>query len=556
MINKKINKTSFILVILSIGVTFLPLNAINQIQSLQHPSEEIFLSSKLQPPFLYHPVTTKNPEAQYFFNLGLAFVYAFNHEAAYRYFKQAAERDPQLAMAYWGMALTLGPNINMDITPEKVKEAFAAIQQALKLAPNATANEQAYIKALSTRYSDDPHPDLKLLAHRYHQAMRNLVAKFPDDLDAATLFAESGLDLNPWNQWTSDGRPQENTLEIVKVLESVIKRDPNHLGANHYYIHAIEGSNHPERALMSANRLRHVNINGHILHMPSHIDMRIGDYESAAQANVRAVAADQAYIQKYGAGGIYPVHYMSHNLYFLTQAYMMEGRFADAKKAADELQAFYTPHFRNMPELEYYQHTPLLPLLRFHRWNEILSLPFRPNPSMLISNAMWYFARALAYASLGEWGPAKEEQKLFQEAWKQLTPDMTYGNNRADQVMTIADHVLNAKIEEVQHRMPLAISFLQKAVAVQDNLRYNEPPDWFFPVRESLGGALLRDQQIKEAEQVFRKELEKNPGNGRALFGLWKSLEAQKRDTDAFWIKMAFEKAWRNSDRPLSTEDL
>jgi tetratricopeptide (TPR) repeat protein len=506
---------------------------------------------------LHHPVTTANKEAQLFFDQGFTFMYAFNHDAAYYSFKKAAEIDPQLAMAYWGMALALGTNINIPITPENEKEAYDHIQRALKLMPNATANEQAYIKALSKRYSLDPNRNQKKLETDYSNAMKEVMQQFPDDLDVATLYAESAMNINPWNQWTLEGKPRPGTLEIVGVLESVIKRNPHHLGANHYYIHAVEASEHPEWALMSAKRLPFLApASGHIQHMPSHIYMLLGDYEAAASANEAAIAADKAYIRQYGIGQIYPVHYMSHNLAFLSRSYAMGGNFERARGAANELAGFYTPHFEEMPELEYYYSVPAFALLRFHRWQDVLQLPPPQDPKMAVSKALWHFARALAFAALKEHDQSEEEQAIFQREWKQLPQSAIFGSNSADQILSIANDLLDAKQAEIKGNLGDAIAFLKRGVKTQDELKYSEPPDWFFPMRESLGGALMRAHQYKEAEAVFRADLEKHPRNGRDLFGLLKSLEAQGLSTNAFWVEREFKQAWKNSDTPLTIDNL
>lgn len=505
---------------------------------------------------LEHPVTTKSPAAQLYFNQGLTFMYAFNHDAAYCSFQQAAEQDPKLAMAYWGMALALGQNINIDITPNREKSAYEAIQKALELSSDASENEQDYIKALSKRYSNAEKPDIKSLAEQYSKEMNALMKKYPDDPDAAVLYAESGLDLNPWRQWSASGEPTNGILEILAVLEGVLKRNPMHLGANHFYIHAIEASNNPEKALMCAERLRKLlPSSGHLLHMPSHIYILVGDYHLAAECNEDAVAADREYIREYGMAGIYPLHYLSHNLYFLSRAYSMEGRFMDAYNAAKDLENFYKPNFGDMPDLEYYISNTIFVLLRFGHWKEVLKDP-APESSMPVTNVLWHFARGIAYAALNQPDKAEEEQKAFLDAKSKVPQDAIFGYNKASQVFMIAENLLKSKIALSQKNSEQEIEFLRKAIAVQDTLNYNEPPDWFFPVRENLGGALLRNKQFKEAEKVFREDLSKHPRNGRSLFGLMESLKAQSRETDAYWVKKEFEKAWKYSDVKLIISDL
>src|ERR1700694_4948575 len=317
---------------------------------------------------MHHPVSTTSAEAQRFFDQGLALVYAFNHDEAVRSFKRAAELDPQMVMADWGMALALGPNINLDVDPQREKAAYEAVQRALSLSANAPENERAYIEALAKRYSIDPKADLKKLAVDYKNAMGELIKRYPDDLDAATLYAESAMDLRPWQLWSADGKPAEGTEEIVAVLESVLRRNPNHPGAIHYYIHAVEASPHPERALAYAPKLPQLMpMAGHLMHMPAHIYARTGDYENAALSNVHAAAADEAYIKAGGLQGIYPLMYYSHNLHFLAIAYSMEGRFTDAMRATKQLEANVSPHLKDMPMLEGFMTvTPLL-LVGFNR---------------------------------------------------------------------------------------------------------------------------------------------------------------------------------------------
>src|SRR5947209_14020979 len=284
---------------------------------------------------LHHPVSTRSPEAQRFFDQGLRLVYAFNHEEAVRSFQRAAELDPDCPMAYWGMALALGPNINADVDPEREKLAYEAIQKALPLAAKVSEPERAYIGAMAKRYTSDPKADLKKLNVDYRNAMAEVIKRYPDDPDAATFYAESIMLLRPWQYWSADGKPAEGTLELVAVLEAVLKRNPDHVGANHFYIHAVEASLHPEWALPSAQRLKVLTpAAGHLVHMPAHIDIRTGNYEAAARANVYAAEADREYFKKAGTQSMYAMMYYSHNLHFLTMANCMQGRFTDAQRAA------------------------------------------------------------------------------------------------------------------------------------------------------------------------------------------------------------------------------
>lgn len=505
---------------------------------------------------LHHPVATNQILGQLYFDQGLTFIYAFNHDAAYWSFLRASEVDPNMAMAYWGMALALGSNINMQITPERAKIAYEIIQKAIQKSENGPENEKEYIHALFQRYSKASDEDQQQLALRYSQAMQKLSHKYSDDPDAAVLYAESILDINPWNQWSLDGKPLEGTMEAVKTLQSVLKRIPDHLGANHYYIHAVEASSHPEIALMSAERLQTLlPSSGHILHMPSHIYLLVGDYAQAIHSNLAAVAADREYIREYGMHGIYPLHYLSHNLYFLSRAYTLQGCFEDAKQAANDLTAFYVNHFKKMIDLEYYSSAPLTVLITFHRWKDILDMQ-PPNEEMLVATTLWRFGRSMAFANIGNISQALQEQRLFLEGKKQITSDQVFGYNKANQILAIADHCLEAKLAEVQGNYDKAVIFLKNAVDIQDHLRYNEPPDWFFPIRETLGAILLRIQRSHDAEEIFRQELKRHPRSGRALFGLKESLLAQSRFVDAYWINEEFQKAWRYSMLSLNLNDL
>lgn len=514
---------------------------------------------KLNPKYIaiHHPVTTPETLAQLYFDQGLTFIYAFNHDAAYWSFLRASEVDPNMAMAYWGMALALGPNINMESSPERSRVAYDSIQKGIQLiSKNGLESERDYISALAKRYSNNPKANAKQLALDYSQAMRELSHKYPDDLDATVLFAESILDINPWNQWNSYGKPLEGTMEAVGKLQSVLKRDPNHLGANHYYIHVVEASLHPEMALMAAERLgKLLPSSGHILHMPSHIYMLVGDYLKAALSNEAAVGVDREYIREFGVSGIYPIHYLSHNLYVLSRAYIMLGRFEDALRSANELAAFANPHFKQMPELEYFASAPLTVFIIFHRWKNILEMA-KPNDSLQMTLTLWHFGRALAFANLGDISQAIKEQQLFLDEKKKLSSEQAFGYNKAEPILKIAAYCLDAKLAEVQGKTPQALEFLRKAVAEQDTLRYNEPPDWFFPVREMLGGLLLRTRKPAEAEVVFREALNKHPRYGRVLFGLRESLQAQSKLHDLFWINEEFQKAWLYSNISLTINDL
>jgi tetratricopeptide (TPR) repeat protein len=386
-----------------------------------------------------------------------------------------------------------------------------------------------------------------------------VVKSYPDDLDAATLFAESGMNLHAWALWHVDGTPEAGTEEIVATLESVIRRDPNHLGAIHYYIHAVEASPNPERALAGANKLASLAPGaGHIVHMPAHIYIRTGDYEAAVKTNEEAAAVDRAYIKATNAQGIYPMMYYSHNLHFIAMCASMNGNYAEAKKNADMLAEHVGPGVKMMPSLEGFMTVPMAVDVRFHRWDDILAMK-QPDPSMKTATVFWHFARGMAFASKGKMSEAEAEYKVVADAEGATPEDAVFAMpiyNKTKDILKIAESVLGAKIAIEKKDNAQAISLLTSAVAIQDTLKYGEPPDWFFPVRESLGGALLMNGDAAGAEQVFRADLDRNPRNPRSLFGLQQALRAQKRDYDASFVESEFKASWKGGATALKIDDL
>jgi tetratricopeptide (TPR) repeat protein len=512
---------------------------------------------------LHHPVSTKNEAAQNFFDQGLRLIYAFNHDEAARSFQKAAELDPKLAMAYWGIAEAVGPNYNDPASEDRFKQAHEAIQKAVGLSGGASSVtsdvERAYILAMAKRFPADPKSDLRKAAEEYRDAMRELVKDYPDDLDAATLFAESAMNLHPWGLWHQDGTPEDGTEEIVATLESVIKRDPNHLGAIHYYIHTVEASNSPERALAGANRLAALAPGaGHIVHMPAHIYIRTGDYAAAVKTNEEAAAADRAYIKSSGVQGIYPMMYYSHNLHFIAMSAAMDGDYAKSSKAAEMLAAHVGPSVKDMPPLEGFMTIPMAVNVRFHKWDAILAMK-EPDAEMKATVGFWHFARGMALAGKGRISEAEAEHKIVTEAEKATPPDAIFQmpiNNKTKDILKIAENVLGAQVALGKKDNAAALNLLREAVAVQDTLKYDEPQDWFFPVRESLGGALLISGDMKGAEQVFRDDLARNPRNPRSLFGLHRALKAQDRNSDAWFVEQEFHNAWKGGTTELKVEDL
>jgi tetratricopeptide (TPR) repeat protein len=508
---------------------------------------------------LHHPVSTKNKDAQAFFDQGLRFIYAFNHDEAARSFAHAAEIDPKLAMAYWGVAEAVGPNYNDPADPDRYKRAHEAIQKAVDLSVDTSSSDRAYIQALAHRFPADPKSDLRRAAEDYRDAMRELTIEFPDDLDAATLFAEAGMNLHPWGLWHQDGTPEAGTEEIVSTLESVIKRDPNHLGAIHYYIHAVEASSNPERALAGANRLAALAPGaGHIVHMPAHVYIRTGDYQAAVETNEKAAEVDRAYIKATGAQGIYPMMYYSHNLHFIAMCAAMNGNYAESRKNADLLMANVAPHVKEMPPLQGFTTIPLAVEVRFHHWNEILKMP-EPDASLQTATVFWHFARGMALAAIGKIAEADAQYKIVADAEAATPPDAIFQmpiNNKTKDVLKIAENVLGAKIDMAKRDNDGAIAKLREAVATQDTLKYDEPADWFFPVRESLGAALLMTGDAPGAEKVFRDDLDRNLRNPRSLWGLRQALLLEKREYDAGFVQKQFEASWKGGTEVLKLDDL
>lgn len=506
----------------------------------------------------HHEIATKSREAQDYFDQGMTFLFGFNHEEAASAFQAAAGLDPGSPMPLWGIALAVGPNYNMDVDAEREKLAFETMHRARKLAEHSPQIEKDYVAALAVRYSGEAKPDYKKLANDYASAMRGLSQKYPDDLDAATLYAESMMNLRPWQLWSRDGKPAEGTEEIIRVLESVLARDPNHAGANHYYIHAVEASPNPQRALPSASRLETlVPQAGHLVHMPAHIYIRTGNYAAAAKCNEISAERDRVYAEKAEKqGGMYDLMYHSHNEHFLAYADSMEGRYTGAKAAAEALAERLAPHAKMMPMLDSFILTPIWVDARFVKWEAILARP-EPAKELPGTHAFWRYSRALAFAARGEAvKTAAELDAMMAEAAK-FPPDASFDMlNTGKDVFALAAHVLAARVVAAQGKKDETIMRWRRAVELQDALNYSEPPSWYYPVRESLGAALLEAGRAADAEKVFREDLAKNPRNPRSLFGLAESLKAQKRDAEAAWVERGLKEAWKNADTALRLSDL
>ena len=489
------------------------------------------------------------------FDQGLAQAFGFHHEAAIASFERAAGLDPAAAMPHWGKAWALGPNYNLDIDDARATAAYDALAKAQSLVSEGSEREKAYVQALAARYSADPTADRPARARAFSQAMGALSTRYPDDLDAAVIYAESLMNLTPWKLWTVNGRPAPNTERIVAVLESVLLRNPNHLGANHYYIHAVEASRTPARAMASAQRLTAIaESSGHLLHMPAHIFARTGDHAGAAAANAAGAAADRRYMLSAPANGMYGMMYYPHNLHFLADSHMMQGRLADARQAADRVAEQLTPHAGMMPMVESMVVMPVSVLLRFSKYADVLALD-APPAERTVQRAWHHFARGTALAKTGKVEDAADEGKLLVAAIAAVPETAAFGGGGwapASSALNVAALSLDARIAAARGEHDRAIKYWQRAVAAADQLPYDEPPVWFYPVRESLGGALLAAGRAPDAERVFRDDLVKHPRNGRSLFGLRAALIAQGKEEDAAWVLREFNDAWKNADTQLT----
>ena len=499
-----------------------------------------------------HAVTATS-EAQKYFDQGLRLYYGFNHAEAIRAFREAARLDPACGMAWWGIAAAAGPNINMPMDDAAAKTASEAIAQAKDLAPGATPAEQAYIAALAARYSTDPKASRAALDTAYCDAMRKLTKRFPDDADAATLFAESILDMNPWNQWTHDGKPNPGTLEAVATLERVIKQHPEHPGANHFYIHAVEASDDPARALASAKRLETLEPGaGHLVHMPSHIYARTGRYAEALERNRVAVAVDEKYIAEQKPEGAYPLMYYNHNIQFIWFTATMEGRSEEALAAARKMAGNVPADMiSQMPMLEFIPPYPVITLVRFGRWDEALREPLPPASERYVMG-IFHYARGVAFAAKGQFEPATTELDSVRAIAAGVPVDMPISINWARPLLRVASNALAGEIATRQGETEAGLRWLRFAVAAEDSLHYDEPPTWCYPVRHTLGAALLKAGRAQDAEAVYRADQRRHPGNGWSLNGLAQALRAQGRAKEAAVAEMQFKAAWAHADVKLA----
>jgi tetratricopeptide (TPR) repeat protein len=500
----------------------------------------------------HHHAITATPLAQRYFDQGLRLVYAFNHDEAIAAFRTAAQLDTTCAMCWWGIALALGPNINVPMDSAQLAPALDAVRAARARAAHASPGERAYIDAVALRYSPDPKARRGALDSAYARAMGEVARRDPDDADAATLYAEALLDLRPWDYYAADGTPRPGTAEVVSVLEGVLRRVPNHPGACHYYIHAVEASARPDRALPCADRLASLMPGaGHLVHMPAHIYMRVGRYADAVAANRHALHADRSLIDRRHPEGLYPLLYPAHNAHFLWSAATMAGESAVALQAAREAgEAVPLDVIRQNPPFEFILPTPYVALARFGRWEELLREPAPPE-DLRYTTGLWHYARGLAYAATDRPDSARAERTALAAIAAATPADRVVSLNSAATLLRLATNALDGELAARQGDAAAAVRSLTAAVQLQDGLTYDEPPGWYYPVRQSLGAVLLRAGQAKEAEAVYREDLRRNPENGWSLFGLARSLRAQGRASDAAAVDARFARAWAQADVKL-----
>lgn len=506
-------------------------------------------------------VKTSSGEAQRYFDQGISLMWGFNHDEATRSFAKAAELDTHCAACYWGVALTVGPNYNLPfLSGERAAVAFEALRKAESEAARASPVEQALIGALAKRYPSanplDQGAALPVLTE-YATAMKEVAQRFPDDLDVQTLYAESMMNLHAWKLWLPDGAPAPGTAEVVATLESVLVRDPRHAGANHYYVHAMEGSQHPEKAVTSAERLRDLMPGaGHLVHMPAHIFQRIGRYEEAAEANRRATTADEKYQAVTTPPDYYPVMYTAHNFQFLAYSAAMEGRKAEAIDAVDRSRAAVSDSMLlKMPGADWYVAEYYTARVRFGLWDDLLAAPApdRRLPGLL---GGYLYGRAMSQAATGRIADARASLASINALVTSLPTDTAAGQNRLTDVLNIASSMIEARIASAERRSRDELEWLRKAVAAEDRIAYDEPKNWFTPTRHALGAALLRSGAAREAETIYREDLIQSPANGWALYGLRAALEAQGKRAEAASVAAEYKRAWRNADISLGSSEL
>jgi tetratricopeptide (TPR) repeat protein len=506
-------------------------------------------------------ITTNSLEAQRYFDQGLAFLHGFNHRAAIRAFQQAAELDPQCAMAHWGVALACGPHINFTAVPPPAAElAWKDLELAQKNAGNASPVERALIDALAKRYANPQPEDRTGLDCAYADAMRELWKKYPKDPDVGALFAEAMMNLRPWDQWTPDGKPQPGTDEIIATLDAVLTLNPNHPLANHLYIHAVEASPHPERAMAAADRLRDLQPGvAHIVHMPSHIDIRTGRWLDALDTNIKAVAIDQNYRKVFGPPKGFLNVYIAHNRHMLAYAAMMTGQRDLAMKHIRAMVAELPADFLNENALqaEGFVAMPLEVMVRFGLWDDILSEPEHYTDKMWFTRAFHHAARAIAFAAKGDTDNARKAQSVFFERAKRVPKEASLGNNSCEAILEVMTPMVEGEILVAEGKIDGGIEQLRAAIQKEDAFKYDEPPGWLIPVRHSLGAVLMKHKRFAQAEQVYRDDLARLPENGWSLLGLAESLRKQNKNAEEVaQTQSKFKKVWAKADLTINTSCL
>ncbi len=501
-------------------------------------------------------ITASVGDAQKYFNQGLNLYYGFNHLEAYRSFREAARLDPSCAMCWWGQALSLGPNINAPMDRSDATVVYKAVRRAQVNATHATPLEQGLIEAIAKRYVADAPEDRSPLDLAYAEAMRNLERRFPDADEVTTLTSEALMDLHPWDYWLRDGNPQPWTPEILALMEKVMTRSPKHPGANHYYIHINEASSNPGKATASADRLRDlVPGAGHLVHMPSHIYIRTGRYTDGIVANQQAVLADEDYISTCRAQGIYPLSYYPHNYHFYWACAQMAGQGKLALEVARKLVAKTAVEKMGEPDwltLQHYYVSPWYTMVRFGQWSELAVEP-KPVDSLSYVLAIWHYANGMSAVKQNNLPEAKKHLEAIRNFSNlpKLNNQKIWGFNSFADIIGIAGNVLEGEYLAASGNHDAAIAALQKAMTSEDGLLYQEPPDWYYPVRETLGNVLLKANRPKEAEKMFRDDLTMYPENGWSLGGLYRALKAQGRSKEADAIRIRFEKAFAGADQNL-----
>lgn len=501
-------------------------------------------------------VSLQDTLADQYFDQAMILTYGFNHKEAERSFRQVADLQPNHPMAWWGVALVQGPNLNLPMLPDAIPVAWEALQKAQELKANGTQREQDYIDALTERYVENPPEDRTRLDSAYAAAMEEVAKKYPNDMDAQVLYAEALMDLHPWNFWNEKGKPQPWTPKILTTLEKVIEQRPEHPMANHLYIHATEASPNPEKALESAKRLGNaVPGAGHLVHMPAHTYIRVGMYHEGSEANERAIESDNEYVAQCHQQGMYPLGYMPHNHHFLWATATLEGRKQRSLEAAQSTFEHVDTTMMREPGMGLLQHFWTIPMygkVRFGEWDAIMSTP-KPDEELLYPRGVWHYARGMAFLANDQMDSARQHLDDLKTIAANDSLKEVIIMNHAYDLMQIAERVLEGEIAAKNTEYDQAVVLLEEAIAIEDELLYNEPPDWFFPVRHNLGTVLLDAGKATQAEQVFRDDLKEFPQNGWALFGLHQSLLVQGRESEATEVKNQFDEVWQYADFELTS---